>query len=150
MYIRTRGKPSKLSIKLCKTALEFYGKKLLGNLSNNIGITVEFSDFSLEGKYIAYCEIDELETKPRSFIISIEKTLNRKQMLIALAHEMVHVKQYARGNLKDYVKSSHKSKWNDEILDCNSIDYWDYPWEIEAYGREKGLYVRFMESLKKK
>ena len=150
MHIRTRGKPSKLSVKLCKTALEFYGKKLLGNLSNNIGITVEFNDFSLDGKYIGYCEIDEIDDRPRSFIISIEKTLNKKQMLTALAHEMVHVKQYARGNLKDYVKSPHKSKWNDEILDCNSIDYWDYPWEIEAYGREKGLYVRFMESLKKK
>ena len=25
------------------------------------------------------------------------------------------------------------------------IDYWDYPWEIEAFGRQLGLFIRFCE-----
>ena len=26
------------------------------------------------------------------------------------------------------------------------INYWDYPWEIEAFGRQLGLFVRFCEA----
>ena len=28
------------------------------------------------------------------------------------------------------------------------IDYWDLPWEIEAHGREVGLFVRYCEANK--
>jgi hypothetical protein len=28
------------------------------------------------------------------------------------------------------------------------MNYWDCPWEIEAFGRELGLYKMFMESEK--
>jgi len=26
------------------------------------------------------------------------------------------------------------------------VDYFDYPWEIEAYGRQLGLFIRFLEN----
>ena len=68
--------------------------------------------------------------------------------LIALAHEMIHVKQYARGELKDYLRVN-KSKWKGEIIDPQEVDYWDQPWEIEAHGREKELYYKFMNHLRK-
>ena len=29
--------------------------------------------------------------------------------------------------------------------DMNDLDYWDYPWEIEAFGKQLGLFVRFCE-----
>jgi len=56
---------------------------------------------------------------------------------------MVHVKQYAKGELKDYVRMN-KTKWRDEIIESDELDYWDQPWEIEAHGRERGLYFRFL------
>jgi hypothetical protein len=61
---------------------------------------------------------------------------------------MVHVKQYAKGELKDYLRVN-KCKWKGKIIDSDAVDYWDHPWEIEAHGREKGLYVKYLESLKK-
>ena len=30
----------------------------------------------------------------------------------------------------------------------DGIDYWDEPWEIEAHGRETGLFVRWAEKHK--
>jgi hypothetical protein len=29
--------------------------------------------------------------------------------------------------------------------DMSNIDYWDFPWEIEAYGRQLGLFIRWCE-----
>ena len=36
-------------------------------------------------------------------------------------------------------------KWEGEVLDRTSMNYWDLPWEIEANGRETGLFVRWAE-----
>jgi len=32
-------------------------------------------------------------------------------------------------------------------MHMDKIDYWDYPWEIEAFGRQLGLFVRFCEDV---
>ena len=63
-------------------------------------------------------------------------------VLQTLAHELVHVKQYLLGELV----------WRDAGLlykgvshDPNTfVDYFDLPYEIEAYGRERGLLVTFL------
>jgi hypothetical protein len=31
--------------------------------------------------------------------------------------------------------------------DMSEIAYWDYPWEIEAYGRQLGLFIRWCETV---
>jgi hypothetical protein len=148
MYIRTSGKPSKIPVKICKEAIKFYGKWLLKeNIYHKITIKILFEDLS--SKECAYCETDEYGNKNRDFILTINKNLNKKQILFALAHEMVHVKQYAKGELKDYVRLD-KIKWKNEVHDLNNSDYWFQPWEIEAHGMEKGLYVKYIDSLKVK
>ena len=148
MYIKTSGKPSKFQIKECKEAIKFYGKKLLSeNLYHKISVEVSFEQLS--SRECAYCEWEFENHKSRDFIIIVNKNLNKKQTLLALAHEMVHVKQYAKGELKDYIKVN-KSKWKNEIHDLNESDYWFQPWEIEAHGMEKGLYVHYLEYMKGK
>ena len=68
-------------------------------------------------------------------------------MLTVLAHEMVHVKQYAKGEMKDYIRMK-SVKFQGKIYNDEEMDYWDHPWEIEAHGREKGLYYRFINGAK--
>jgi hypothetical protein len=149
MYVRASGKPSKVPIKLCKEAVKFYGRQLLGEtLYHKLEITINFETFKSNSNEYAFCEWEFENHRSRDFIITIDKKLSESAMLLALAHEMVHVKQYAKGELKDYLKV-HKSKWKGEIIDPNVVDYWDQPWEIEAHGREKGLYIRFVEQMKK-
>jgi len=58
---------------------------------------------------------------------------------------MVHLKQYAKGELKDYIKPARMIGWMGEKYLMEELDYWEQPWEIEAYGREKGLYFKFMQ-----
>ena len=31
--------------------------------------------------------------------------------------------------------------------DMNDLNYWDFPWEIEAFGKQLGLFVRFCEKM---
>ena len=62
---------------------------------------------------------------------------------------MVHVKQYATGELRDALRGPTLHRWRNKPYDAKVVDYWDHPWEIEAYGREYGLYLRFREKGKK-
>jgi hypothetical protein len=66
--------------------------------------------------------------------------------LRTLTHELVHAKQYILGELS-YKKVGMVwkgiptgFKFGD---DMNWLDYYDYEWEIEAFGREEGLMVMF-------
>ena len=82
--------------------------------------------------------------RPKEFTIELDVTYSIRDALITLAHEMVHIKQWAKGEMYEYLKSGlirfHKTKF-----DADNINYWDYPWEIEAFGKQLGLFVRFCE-----
>jgi len=67
-------------------------------------------------------------------------------ILKTLAHELVHVKQYVMGELK-YTTHGMVYKRTTYSPD-NIFDYFETPYEIEAYGREKGLLVNFLAKWK--
>jgi len=52
----------------------------------------------------------------------------------------VHVKQYARRELHPV-----HDTWCGKTYNPKKVSYWDLPWEIEAHGREVGLFVRWAE-----
>lgn len=154
MHIRTSKKPTKVNLPLVKKAINWYASQLLSKrLKNNITINLKFTEnLYKETKCLAYCTWEDDNLKPREFEIEIDANLSQQQMLKSLAHEMVHVKQYATGQLKDLSKSL-AVKWEGEYHSISSQDtheeqYWFSPWEIEANGREVGLYVLFKKSLK--
>jgi hypothetical protein len=63
-------------------------------------------------------------------------------ILTTLAHELVHVKQYLVGDLTWRDKGM---LWKGEIFAPEYLtDHLEAPYEIEAYGREKGLLVSFL------
>ena len=88
------------------------------------------------------CETDD----NRTFEIEVDKSQKLRAMLETVAHEMVHVKQYAKNELHEYtMKKGHRYKGE---FFSDKLDYWDEPWEIEAHGRETGLFVRWAEKHK--
>lgn len=117
--------------------------KLLGEkLSNEINLTIHLIGPELwkEDAFYATTEValnDSLPI-PKNFLITISNKFKILRTLIVLAHEMVHVKQHALGELKYRYNGEH-TRWKDGTIDDDSISYWDLPWEIEAHGREKGL-----------
>ena len=65
------------------------------------------------------------------------------EMMQTLAHEMVHVKQWATGEMKELVRQN-KTRFKGELF--GNTEYWFRPWEIEAHGIEKGLFVKWAEA----
>ena len=42
----------------------------------------------------------------------------------------------------------NQTKWFGKFVNDDKVDYWDLPWEIDAYGRERGLFTRFVRKFK--
>ena len=78
--------------------------------------------------------------KALGYCLELEKTQTLRRLLETVAHEMVHVKQFARRELHP-----SNDEWYGKTYNPKKVSYWDLPWEIEAHGREVGLFVRWCE-----
>jgi len=126
--------------------IDFCIQKLMPRMKG-LNITVRLKDLSKTDAY-GYCHADpegdaERLDRPRDFEIEVHCKLPLRKVLETVCHEMVHVKQYARGELYEGSRIP-KHRWQGKWLDKDP-DYWDQPWEIEAAGREAGLFIRWAE-----
>lgn len=129
----TGGKPYQR--KRVESVVQFCIKMLMPRMQT-LYITVKLKD--LKGSAYGYCLCED----NRTFELEIDSKLPLRKLLTTVAHEMVHVKQYARKELKqDY-------NWQGKTYSPEKVSYWDQPWEIEAHGREVGLFVRWAETYK--
>ena len=127
----TGGKASQH--KYVKSITEFCIQTLMPRMKS-LDITVELT--SPKGA-MGYClELDD----NRTFEIEVDRNMRLRRLLETVAHEMVHVKQYARREFHP----AH-DKWMGKTINPQKVSYWDLPWEIEAHGREVGLFVRWAE-----
>jgi len=78
--------------------------------------------------------------KPRTFQIELRRHRSFKTTLTTLAHEMVHLKQYAKGEIGIFL-----DKWHKQKIDTTAIPYEELPWEIEANFYEIMLYKLYQE-----
>ena len=147
MILEVTGKSRKVSIEEIKYASDFMLSYLVGTrLIKSIYIDLQFKKLiNTNGECIWIGE----NHRPREFEIVISNTLGYNSTLSALAHELVHVKQYAKGELKDYMFNKW-CRWKDEIYQVDEHDYWEMPWEIEAFGREVGLVHKYKAHCKEK
>jgi hypothetical protein len=77
---------------------------------------------------------------PNSFLIEICRN-TEEEMLKSLGHELVHVLQYARGELNEQM-----TMWRGKKIDSEKIPYFEQPWEQEAIILEQKLYDAFLAS----
>ena len=102
-------------------------------LAMNTYVDVEVKrDIGADG----WCFVEDDDRRPREFTIQLEKTLDELALLTTLAHEMVHVWQYATGKLKLYQDGKHR--YDGKVYSSNT-KYVDRPWESEAYELERVL-----------
>lgn len=145
MHLRIKGKTSKKFEKEISKAVEFFWNKLeIKEPIEQIKLCVRIENFKKkEDSYRGFCTIDN----PLKYTIHINK--NSIDKLKTLAHEMVHLKQYLHGELNHI---DEDDLWMGELWLTTkepSDAYYDSPWEIEAYGREYGLYQRWVNEHKK-
>ena len=74
------------------------------------------------------------------------------KQLCSLAHELVHVKPFVTGELGPTWKECGETftRWMSKDISETNTYYHDLPWEIEARGREYGLYRRYQMYRKQK
>jgi hypothetical protein len=147
MNIDIKGKTKAMCKAEIKFATAFFAQYIMGTrLAKNLDIEIQFED---QGKAEGYCSPVDAERRPRSFEIGINPKLRRFKMLQCLAHEMVHVKQYARGELSAELVTA---KWQGKVYKLSNSfeDYLNWPWEVEAYGRDRALYLFYQVMLKSK
>ena len=78
-----------------------------------------------------------------TFEIQLDKGMSLRKKLLSVAHEMVHVKQFTRKEL-EHTSSINRQLWRGKNYNTKNR-YYDLPWEIEAYGRELGLFTTWIE-----
>lgn len=121
-----------------KRAAIFYAEKLMTpKMLDNIFVRIKF-DSKLDALgYAGVIDYNE-SNKPREFEIEINPLIGSHDILETLAHEMVHIKQYVYGETNEY-----GTRWRGQRINTENMDYYDEPWEIEAYGLSTGLFTKF-------
>ena len=90
---------------------------------------------TLHGDALGYCMMEE---NNRTFEIELHNKVSIKELVTNLCHEMVHQKQYARKEMNDGDVQSGSAVWKGRKVNPNT-DYYNLPWEKEAYRMEKCL-----------
>jgi hypothetical protein len=128
-------------------AAGFFAQYLMGTrLVKNLDIALFVKN--MDGIADGFCHPYECGKNPRAFEISVNAKKQRHKILQILAHEMVHVKQYAKNELKSDNPLSASFAGKAYKITSSLEDYLNYPWEIEAFGREQGLYLMYQIFLK--
>lgn len=104
--------------------------------------------------YIDICFDEEMEdcglcveNEHRDFTLNINPNYSLEEMEKTVFHEMVHVKQYVRGELKEVFAPLHRHYWKGEEVRSSEWNYMDLPWEKEAYDMEEVLWNKWQFKL---
>ena len=81
--------------------------------------------------------IDGIDT----YLVVVNPTNSVTNMGITLAHEMVHVRQMAKGILKNVAKGH---VWNSKLY-TKKTKYLDQPWEQDAFAKQELIFRRAIE-----
>ena len=149
MIIDIFGRPKSLTSKEVKYAAQFFAECMMGGrLSKNLDLMITFEKTKTAD---GFCfPVDEGRHGPRCFEIALNRDMLRRKSLRVLAHEIVHVKQYARKELKQL--DANVASFNGKVRKVTG-DYLQYlflPWEVEAFGTENALMTAYEAHLKSK
>jgi len=135
-------------------AAEFYVDKLFHkNLARNIILTIKFDDnFKEDGE----CIVDIDARKPRCFIIRISADMPLDDILKTLAHEITHMKQFAKGEFQVFSQTVgttvydhvYIGGWKGKTQTAVGLDYFNLPWEMEANAYMIALHQQFIYTSK--
>lgn len=138
------GRCKTISVREIKKATIFFAELVLGKrLAKNIAVDIFLEDLLFSE---AFCHAIPFGRAIRDFEISINKNLSRKSILRALAHEMVHVRQFAHGKLKFI--DIDVSKWGKRVYRHSYSNYFKLPWEVEAHKLETELFKAYLKQCK--
>ena len=135
MNIKTRKFKDRELIKLVRLATNVYADILIPKQKHKIFLDIFASDIDEDGCCTCLDTYD--------YEIEICKNLSFEHMMITLAHEMVHLKQFSTKQLKSkFVRGVPVDTWKGTKY--RDIAYQEQPWEKEATLLEESLYEQFL------
>ena len=130
------------SKKRCVNVVEWFVYEFLSRY--NIDINVHHCRLINRESVYGWCWATDCDYRPREFDIEIDNQLPMHMYVETLLHELWHVYQHVKGDLKDrYGKRCWKG------VDHSKKDYENQPWEKEAHKMEKILYRQYKSFSKK-
>ena len=140
IYIETTGGLKK-ERELAEDVMWFCLETLMPRM-RKLSIELEFTKTMNEGAYgYAYMGDDK-----KDLVIQIDHKLGRieglDKLIETICHEMVHIRQFATGRLKDNFQGEYKQLWkckDGKYRNYTKTSYDRQPWETEAYALEGKL-----------
>lgn len=137
-YIEIFG-GTKAKQELTYKVITWYLKKIMPRM-RTLEIEVRLTNCYKKGAY-GYCMMGE---NNREFEIEIDKNLRLYDFVSTLCHELTHLKQYARGEMKQL--DDGRTRWK-KVIYSENTSYDDSPWEKEAFRVEKQLAMQCFEEV---
>ena len=129
------------SKRICEDVTDWFLTKFLPR--HKLFVTISHRGLMREDSY-GWCDLEDDTNKPRTFKIELHSRMERPLYIQTLLHELWHVYQHVKGDLKD---KYGKRLWKG--VDHSKIDYENQPWEKEAHKMEKILYRQYKSFSKK-
>ena len=127
------------SKKRCERIVNWFVDKHLSNYK--LIINVDHKGLLHEGVFGLVWAAD-CDYRPRDFEIELHNRMNPENYTKTLLHELWHVRQHVKGQLKDKYK---KRLWKG--VDHSKTDFEDQPWEKDANTMEEILYREYISYL---
>jgi len=154
IYVRSRngGKEylTAKQIELVKEFIEWVMIKFVSKRTlNNVEITLILDAMLFERTgSLGFGVWEDKHKRGRVFTVEIEtKDQTFMNILHSIAHEIVHVKQWVKGELYSHRTEKNTYFFMGQKINEKKLDdtYWDLPWEIEAHGRSTGLILQWIK-----
>lgn len=125
------------SKRLCEDVVCWFVSKFVSRYK--LDIEVLHRGMKREG-FLGLCDIIESSYRPRNFLIEIDTYLDKETYVTVLLHEMVHLQQWCKGDLR--LKAS-KRYFKGECME--DLEYWEQKHEIEAHSMESILLQEYLK-----
>jgi hypothetical protein len=135
LYLETTGYG--YSKRLCEDVVCWFISKYLPR--HKLEIEVLHRGLKREGA-LGYCDVAEETQRPRNFLIELDTHMDKKTYATVLIHELIHLRQWVKGELK--LKSS-KMHYKGECIE--DLEYLEKPHEIFAHYYEGILYQSYLK-----
>ena len=124
------------SKRLCEDVVSWFVSKYLPR--HKLEIEILHRGMKRESAY-GYCDVAGRHYNPREFLIELDTHMDKETYTKTLIHELYHVLQFCKGELK--LKSS-KRYYKGECME--DLEYYEQPHEIAARWNERILYQKYL------
>lgn len=115
--------------------IRFYSKEL--GFDSTVYIRINYT-LNLSESVKATLGFKTVNEQFHQVVIYVNQRLNPKNQSLAIAHELVHARQYLRKDLLQL--SSGRYTWQGgQIVNIRRVPYMSRPWEIEAHDLSEKL-----------